>query len=53
MIKEMTLRRLSPNTQKSYLTSVTGLARYFNQSPEKINKQMIQDYLLHVIQERK
>ena len=53
MINEMTLRRFAPNTQKSYLGSVTGLARYFNQSPEKINKDMVEDYLLHVMQERK
>ena len=53
MIKEMTLRRFSPKTQKSYLSSVTGLARYFKLSPEKINKQMIEEYMLHVIQERK
>jgi site-specific recombinase XerD len=53
MIKEMTLRRLSANTQRSYLNAVSELARYYNQSPEKINKQMIQDYLFHVLQERK
>ena len=53
MIKEMTLRRFSEKTQKSYLSSVTGLARYFKLSPEKINQQMIEEYMLHVMQERK
>jgi site-specific recombinase XerD len=53
MIKEMTLRRFSPKTQKSYLSSVTGLARYFKLSPEKINQEMIEEYMLHVMQERK
>jgi site-specific recombinase XerD len=53
MIKEMTLRRLSANTQRSYLSAVSGLARYYNQSPEKMNKQMIHDYLFHLLQERK
>jgi site-specific recombinase XerD len=53
MIKEMTLRRLSANTQRSYLNAVSGLARYYNQSPEKMNKKMIQDYLFHLLQERK
>jgi len=53
MIKEMSLRRFSEKTQKSYLSSVTGLARYFKLSPEKINKQMIEEYMLHVIQDRK
>ncbi len=53
MIKEMTLRRLSANTQRAYLRAVTGLAGYYNQSPEKMNKEMIQDYLFHLVQERK
>ncbi len=52
MIKEMTLRRFSANTQRSYLSSVEGLARHYNQSPEKIHKQRIQDYLFHVVQQR-
>ena len=53
MIKEMTVRRLSPNTQRSYLNAVTGLARYYHLSPEKVNQQMIRDYLFHLLQERK
>ena len=53
MIKEMTLRRLAANTQRAYLDSVTGLARYYNESPEKMNKQMIQDYLFHLVKDRK
>jgi len=53
MIKEMILRRFSPHTQRSYLASVAGLARYYNEAPEQINKQMIQDYLVHLMQERK
>jgi len=53
MIKDMTLRRFATKTQEAYIAAVTGLARYYNQSPEKIDKQMIQDYLLHLMQERK
>ncbi len=53
MINDMTLRRLSPNTQTAYISAVAGLARYYKQSPERINNQMIQDYLLHLMQERK
>ncbi len=49
----MTVRRLSAHTQISYLKAVSGLARYYNQSPETIQKQMIQDYLFHLLQERK
>jgi site-specific recombinase XerD len=53
MINDMTLRRLSPHTQTAYISAVAGLARYYKQSPERINNQMIQDYLLHLMQERK
>jgi len=53
MINEMSLRRFAPKTQKAYVTAVAGLARHYKQSPEKIDKQMIQDYLLYLMQERK
>jgi integrase/recombinase XerD len=53
MIKEMTLRRFAPATQEAYVAAVAGLARYYKQSPEKIDKQMIQDYLLYLMEERK
>jgi len=52
LIKEMTLRRFSPHTQRAYISSVAGLAQYYNKSPEKITKQMIQDYLVYLMQER-
>jgi site-specific recombinase XerD len=53
MINEMTLRRFAPKTQEAYVAAVAGLARYYKQSPEKIDKEMIQDYLLHLMRERK
>lgn len=53
MINEMVLRRFSLKTQEAYVAAVTGLARHYKQSPEKINKQMIRDYLLYLMQKRK
>ncbi|GBD97735.1 MAG TPA: integrase [Nitrospirae bacterium] len=53
MIEEMTLREFSPRTQEAYLRAVTELAKYYNQSPDKITKGMIRDYLLYLIQDRK
>jgi len=53
MINEMALRRFAPKTQEAYVAAVAGLARYYKQSPEKIDKQMIQDYLLYLMEERK
>lgn len=53
MISEMTLRRFAPKTQEAYTAAVAGLARYYKESPEKISKKMIQDYLLYLMQEKK
>jgi integrase/recombinase XerD len=52
MIREMELRSLSENTQKSYLQSVSGLAKYYMQSPNKVTKEMIEDYLLYLKKEK-
>ena len=49
----MVLRHFSANTQRLYLDSITGLARFYNQSPDKLDKEKIQNYLLHLIKERK
>ena len=49
----MLLRRFSLKTQEAYVAAVTGLARHYKQSPEEITKQMIQDYLLYLMQKRK
>ena len=48
MIKSMELRNLSKNTQRRYLESVSGLAKYYNKSPDKISKDMAEDYLLYL-----
>jgi site-specific recombinase XerD len=48
MIRAMELRNLSDNTQRRYLSAVTGLAKHYQQSPVKITKEMIEDYLLYL-----
>lgn len=52
MIREMELRNLSKNTQKSYLQAVYGLAKHYTQSPDKMTKEMIEDYLLYLKKEK-
>ena len=52
MIREMELRNLSKNTQRSYLQAVYGLSKYYMQSPDKMTKEMIEDYLLYLKQEK-
>jgi site-specific recombinase XerD len=48
MIRAMELKNLSANTQRTYLTAVTALAKHYQKSPDKLCKQMIEDYLLYL-----
>jgi integrase/recombinase XerD len=53
MIRDMQLRRLADRTQQSYLWAVTGLAKYYHQSPDQIEEKRVLDYLLHLLNQRK
>ena len=46
MTNDLTVRGLSENTKKSYLGAVTGLARHYRRSPDRIAGQEVQDYLV-------
>jgi site-specific recombinase XerD len=48
MIRAMELKNLSANTQRAYLAAVTGISNYYNQCPDTLTKQMIEDYLLYL-----
>ena len=52
MINDMAVRGLAENTVRSYLNSVSGLARFYGRSPERISAQEVQDYLLHLHEQR-
>ena len=54
MLNDMTVRGLAENTKKSYLASVTGLARHYRRSPDQISAQEVQDYLnlIHLHEQR-
>ena len=52
MIRAMELKNLSTKTQRAYLAAVTGLAKHYQQSPVKITKEMIEDYLLYLKNDR-
>lgn len=47
------LSRLSAKTQEAYLKAVEGLAFFYNQSPDKLSNEQIQQYLLYLIRDRK
>ncbi|MBC2705849.1 site-specific integrase [Desulfobacula sp.] len=52
-VNHMILHRLSPYTIKNYLAAVKRLAKFHNKSPDLINNEQIQEYLLHLFQECK
>jgi len=53
MIQDLQIRRYSPRTQEAYLYAVTGLAKHYNESPDKINEGDVHRYLIYLTQERK
>jgi integrase/recombinase XerD len=48
MIRAMELRNFAKNTQRGYLGAVKGLASFYHQSPDKLTKDAIEDYLLYL-----
>ncbi len=52
MLNDMTVRGLAENTKKSYLSSVTGLARHYRRSPDRVSGLEVQDYLIHLHEQR-
>ena len=53
MIDAMVLRGFALRTRETYLACVSGLARHYRCSPDQLDAQQIQAYLLHLITERK
>ena len=53
MIEEMKLRNFSAATQKSYLYSVTRLAKYYRRPPDQLDREEIRSFLVHLTTERK
>ena len=49
----MILRGFSPKTEDAYIGAVADLAKYYHLSPDKLNNDQIQTYLLHLIKDRK
>jgi integrase/recombinase XerD len=53
MIKEMQLHRLAPTTQDRYVQAVRRLATFYHQPPDQLTPPQIQDYLHHLMVQRK
>jgi integrase/recombinase XerD len=53
MIDNMKLRGFAPNTQEAYVAAVAGLAKFYRESPDRLNSEKVQGYLLHLMEERR
>jgi integrase/recombinase XerD len=52
MLDALVLRGMARRTQQSYIQAVAGLARHYRRSPEQLNADEVQRYLLHLLRER-
>jgi site-specific recombinase XerD len=49
MIDDMTIRNLSPATQRSYLHAVTKFSRYFGHSPDRLGLEDVRAFQVHLV----
>jgi site-specific recombinase XerD len=49
MIEDMTVRNLSPATQRSYLHAVSRFSRYFGGSPRRLGLEDVRAYQVHLV----
>ncbi|MGF6177798.1 site-specific recombinase XerD [Ensifer sp. 4252] len=49
MIDDMTIRNLSPATQRSYLHAVTKFSRYFGRSPDRLGLEDVRAFQVHLL----
>ncbi|MBB4267857.1 tyrosine-type recombinase/integrase [Roseospira visakhapatnamensis] len=49
MIEDMTVRNLSPATQRSYLHAVSKFSRFFGRSPDRLGLDDVRTFQVHLI----
>jgi len=49
MIEDMTVRNLSPATQRSYVHAVAKFGRFFGRSPEKLDLEDVRAFQVHLV----
>src|SRR5258708_40044801 len=47
MIEDMTVRNLSPATQRSYIHAVAKFSRYFGRSPDQLGLEDVRAFQVH------
>ncbi len=50
---DLVVRGMSIRTRQSYLGAVAGLAKHYGRRPDRITREEVQNYLLHLIEQRK
>ena len=48
MIEDMTIRNLSPATQRSYVHAVSKFSQYFCRSPDRLGLEDVRAYQVHL-----
>lgn len=49
MIEDMTIRNLSPATQRSYVHAVAKFSRYFGRSPDRLSLEDVRAFQVHLV----
>src|SRR6516165_4598032 len=49
MIEDMTVRNLSPATQRSYLNAISKFSRYFGRSPDHLGLEDVHAFQVHLV----
>jgi len=49
MIEDMTVRNLSPATQRSYVHAVTKFSRFFGRSPDRLDLEDVRTFQVHLV----
>jgi len=53
MLDALVLRGMAVRTQETYIDAVSGLARHYRRSPDRLDAEQVQRYLLHLLRERR
>src|SRR3984893_13106446 len=49
MIEDMSVRNLSPATQRSYISAISKFSRYFGKSPDKFELEDVRAFQVHLV----
>ena len=49
MIEDVTVRNLSPATQRSYLNAVSKFSRHFGRSPDRLGLEEVHAFQVHLV----